>query len=52
MRFIKNAGIGQSLQALIAEMNDVMALLLQPVNDPMIDTRVAYMSTLVESLYR
>ena len=40
MGFVKNAGIRQPLQSLIAEMNGVIPIPEQPLNDPSIDAHI------------
>ena len=40
MRFVKNFRVRQALQALIAEMNGVIAFLLQPQNNAPINTHI------------
>src|SRR2546425_75540 len=40
MRFVKNVSVGHALQAFVAEMDGVIAILSQPVHDPLIDVHV------------
>ena len=40
MGFIEDVGIREPLQSLVAEMNCIVASLLQPVDDSLIDTHV------------